>query len=358
MAMRDLLRLKQPLSKLEQLHFAQQLLSLLYAGLPLLNAIELLYQSAPKSWLGWLRSIHADLKKGYSLSHSLKAQGCQFSIEFINFIRVSERSGDLVLALNTICQQLTEQIELRRKIQQSLSYPTITLGTSLLLVIVMMVWVVPIFKDVFGHFQAELPAPTRALIGASTLIEHFFLELFFSLALLLIIFIIAWLNSPRLQKCCDRLTLQIPVLGNLFRLATLTHWCRTLGHLLTSGLPLPDALRITAQSSNHWLSHDFSAEVFKHLTRGWPLGESLQKADPTGVLCDVETLQLLRIGAESGSLPEMLTKRANILGAQLSHKLNTLSQTLEPLLIILVGAIIGGLVIILYLPIFNLGQIV
>ena len=148
------------------------------------------------------------------------------------------------------------------------------------------------------------------------------------------------------------------VLGNLFRLAMLTHWCRTLGHLLSSGLPLPDALRITAQSSNHWLSHDFSAEVFKHLTRGWPLGESLKKADPTGALCDVETLQLLRIGAESGSPPEMLNKRANILGAQLSNQLNTLSQSLEPLLIILVGAIIGGLVIILYLPIFNLGQIV
>jgi len=142
------------------------------------------------------------------------------------------------------------------------------------------------------------------------------------------------------------------------RLATLTYWCRTLGHLITSGLSLPDALRVTAQSSNHWISHDYSAEIFKHLTRGWPLGEALRRADPHHTLFDIETLQLLRIASESGSLPEMLRKRANILGDELSNRLNTLSQTLEPLLIMIVGIMIGSLVIILYLPIFNLGQIV
>jgi len=358
MALRDHPLFKQNLSKQEQLHFAQQLLSLLHAGLPLLNAIELLHQSAPKAWHGWLQSIYIQLKKGYSLSHCLKAQRGHFSMEFINLIRVSERSGDLTLALKTIIQQLTAQIELRRKIQQALSYPIITLTTSFLLVIMMMIWVVPVFKDVFGHFQAELPAPTRILITTSTLIQTFFIELFITATIMFVAFSAAWLKLPCLQKKCDRLSLRIPILGNLFRLATLTHWCRTLGHLLASGLPLPDALRVTAQSSNQWLSHDFSAEVFKHLTRGWPLGAALHKADPKRVLCDVETLQLLRIGAESGSLPEMLNKRADVLGAQLSNQLNTLSQTLEPLLIILVGAIIGGLVIILYLPIFNLGQIV
>ena len=190
------------------------------------------------------------------------------------------------------------------------------------------------------------------------IIEYFFLEI----SALLIgssgLFLIAWLKIPRLQKKCDQLSFCIPMLGKLFRLATLTYWCRTLGHLLDSGLALPDALRVTAQSSNHWLSHDFSAEVFKHLTRGWPLGDALMRADPKHVLFDIETLQLLRIASESGSLPQMLGKRANTLGAQLSNRLNTLSQSLEPLLIMFVGIVIGSLVIILYLPIFNLGQIV
>lgn len=346
------------LSKSEQLHFAQQMLALQQAGLPLLNAIQLLIRSAPTSWQAWLEDIRTLLQKGNSFSFSLNAQNEKFSPEFTNLIRVSERTGDLSLALRTISQQLEAQIELKRKVQQSLTYPAITLSTSFMLVLVMMIWVVPVFKDVFGHFQAELPAPTRILILISTHIQNYFLEITLSILIIISGFICAWLKSSALQKYCDSLLLSIPFFGNLFRLATLSHWCRTLGHLLETGLPLPDALRVTAQSSNHWVSHDFSAEIFKHLTRGWPLGESLKRADPKSKMLDVETLLLLHIGAEGGALAEMLNKRASTLSLQLSSQLNALSQSLEPALILLVGAIVGGLVIILYLPIFNLGQIV
>jgi type IV pilus assembly protein PilC len=222
----------------------------------------------------------------------------------------------------------------------------------------MMIWVVPVFKDVFAHFQAELPIPTKLLIETSSWFEEFYIGIAITLVSLAGLFGLAWIRLPRLQKQCDRISFCIPMIGQLLRLATLTYWCRTLGHLLKSGLPLPDALRVTAQSSNHWLSHDFSAEIFKQLTRGWPFGDAIARADPKHLLFDLETLQLLRIASESGALAEMLQRRASILGSQLSNRLNTLSQSLEPLLIILVGLIIGSLVIILYLPIFNLGQIV
>jgi type IV pilus assembly protein PilC len=350
--------LNRKLSKSDQLHFAQQMLALLQAGLPLLNAIHLLIQSAPPSWRILLEDIRTLLQKGNSFSFCLSAQNGKFSPEFSNLIRVSERTGDLSLALRTISQQLEAQIELRRKVQQSLTYPAITLATSFLLVLVMMIWVVPVFKEVFGHFQAELPAPTRILISISTGIQNFSLEILLGTLIMATGFMYAWQKSSSLQKCCDVLLLRVPFFGNLFRLATLSHWCRTLGHLLETGLPLPDALRVTAQSSNHWVSHDFSADIFKHLTRGWPLGESLKRADPKSRILDTETLLLLHIGAESGGLAEMLNKRATILSSQLSSQLNALSQSLEPALILFVGAIIGGLVIILYLPIFNLGQIV
>ena len=346
------------LNKQDQLHFADQLLTLLEAGLPLLNAIELMYSSAPKAWLPWLSSIHAQLKKGEGFSQCLRAQQNLFSMEFINLIRVSERTGDFNLALKTICQQLDAQIELNRKIQQSMSYPLITLSSSFLLVIVMLIWVVPVFKDVFAHFQAELPTPTKTLIEASSWFEEFYIGIASSLIILTSLFTYSWIKIPRLQKYCDRMSFYIPMIGQLLRLATLTYWCRTLGHLLRSGLPLPDALRVTAQSSNHWLSHDLSAEIFKHITRGWPLGDAIVRADPKRLLFDVETLQLLRIASESGALAQMLQRRATVLSSQLSNRLNSLSQSLEPLLIIIVGLIIGSLVIILYLPIFNLGQIV
>jgi type IV pilus assembly protein PilC len=334
------------------------MLVLLQAGLPLLNAIQLLIQSAPKPWQAWLEDIRALLQKGNSFSFCLSTQDGKFSPEFCNLIRVSERTGDLDLALRTISQQLEAQIELRRKIQQSLTYPIITLATSFLLVLVMMIWVVPVFKEVFEHSQAELPAPTKILISISTGVQNYFQEILLSILLIGTGLIYVWLKSSSVQKYCDALFLRMPFFGNLFRLATLSHWCRTLGHLLETGLPLPDALRVTAQSSNHWVSHDFSAEMFKHLTRGWPLGESLKRADPQSRLLDIETLLLLQIGAESGTLAGMLNKRATTLGSQLSSRLNALSQSLEPALILLVGAMIGSLVIILYLPIFNLGQIV
>jgi len=346
------------LNKQSQLDFAQQLLSLLNAGLALLNAIELIQESSQKSWQPWLEDLLSELKKGNSFSQSLKTQRNHFSIEFINLIRVSERTGDIERALRTICAHLESQIELQRKIQQALSYPLITLTSSLLLVLVMMIWVVPVFKDVFAHFQAELPPPTKALIQISNLINLYFLEISICLIGSSFFFLVAWNKSSTLQKMCDRGSFRIPLIGKLLRLASLTYWCRTLGHLLESGLPLPDALRVTAQSSNHWLSHDCSAEVFKQLTQGWPLGEALKRGDPKSRLFDHETLQLLHIASESGCLSQMLNKRAMTLGSQLSNRLNSLSQTLEPLLIIMVGFIIGSLVIILYLPIFNLGQIV
>ena len=350
--------LKQALTKQEQLHFAQQLLSLLQAGLALLHAIDLIYQTAPKSWRLWLNNLHIHLQAGNSLSRCLILQANRFSAEFINLIAVSERTGDIDLALTTICQQLEAQIELRRKVQQALTYPSITLCTSFALMMVMMIWVVPVFKDVFTHFQADLPAPTQLLIQVSSLIEHFYLQIGLALGSLALLFLLCWKRSIIIQKRCDHFSFRLPILGHLLRLATLTYWCRTLGHLIASGLSLPDALRVTAQSSNHWISHDYSAEIFKHLTRGWPLGDALRRADPNHILFDIETLQLLKIASESGSLPEMLRKRAIILGNELSNRLNTLSQTLEPLLIMIVGIIIGSLVIVLYLPIFNLGQIV
>jgi type IV pilus assembly protein PilC len=358
MGLREKLQYSKNLSALDQFQFAQQLLSLLQVGLPLVNALELIMTSSPKTWWPWLSQLRDLLKKGNSFSHSLRAQKNRFSAEFINLIQVSERSGDLTLALKTICLQLESQIELRRTVQQSLTYPLITLLTSLLLIIVMMVWVIPVFKEVFDQFQAELPTPTRILILISSTVERFFLEILLGLVTCCSCFLFWWLRSISLQKRCDHLSLQIPIVGTLLRIATLTHWCRTLGHLLHSGLALPDALRITAQSSNHWLSHDISAEIFKQLARGWPFGEALSKADPHQILFDQETVQLLRISSESGSLAEMLCKRANILGARLSKQLSNLSHTLEPILILFVGMVIGSIVIILYLPIFNLGHII
>ena len=341
-----------------QLQFAEQLLSLLESGLPLLNAIELLQQVNGPHYGHFLPHLYTKLKQGNSLTQSLLLQEDLFSPEFINLIRVSERTGDLELALRTICRQLSAKIELSSQIRQALTYPLITVISSIFLLVVMMIWVIPVFKEVFTNFRAELPPATALLISTSDAIKESSLLIFLVSFVSIILFVFFWTRSIQLQKICDRISFTLPVFGNLLRLATLSNWCRTLGHLLHSGLALPDAIRVTAQSSNHWLSHDLSAELFKHLTRGWPLRESLHKSDPHLYLFDKETLHLLAIGAESGSLVKMLNKRAEVLQTRLSNELKLLGQTLEPLLMMGIGLIIGALVVILYLPIFNLGQVI
>jgi type IV pilus assembly protein PilC len=281
-----------------------------------------------------------------------------FDPAFIGLIRVSEESGEINLALRTIQQQLHTQIELHRQIQQALAYPFITLGSACLLMIAMIIWVIPVFSDVFSHFNARLPWSTQLLLNAA---EQFTLHLPLmggGIALTLVSSSALWLHHPGFQKRCDQYLLRIPVIGDLFRQSTLACWCRSLGYLMLAGLPALEAMRITAQTSNQWLCHDLSAHIFKSLAQGWSFGEALQRADPRQQFFDHETAQLLQIASASGSLAAMLSSRADALEKQLTSRLKLLSHSLEPILVVFVGLLIGGLVIILYLPIFNLGQIV
>ena len=346
------------LRKQEQLYFFERLLVLLDAGLPLLESITLMHQSASPTWQKTMAFIAHHLSQGERFSQCLSMQHAIFDPAFIGLIRVSEESGDISLALRTIQQQLHTQIELHRQIQQALAYPLITLGSAGLLMVAMIIWVIPVFSDVFSHFNAPLPWSTQLLLSAS---RQFMLYLPITGGVFALVGIsgsLLWLRHPTFQRRCDQYLLQIPVIGDLFRQSTLACWCRSLGYLMQAGLPALEAMRITAQTSNQWLCHDFSALIFKSLAQGWSFGEALQRADPRQQFFDHETIQLLQIASASGALATMLRNRAGALEKQLTSRLKLLSHSLEPILVVFVGLLIGGLVIILYLPIFNLGHIV
>ena len=346
------------LRKHEQLYFVERMLVLLDAGLPILESITLMQQSASPRWQKVMAFIAHHLSQGERFSQCLCMQHAIFDPAFIGLIRVSEESGDTSLALRTIQQQLHTQIELHRQIQQALAYPFITLGSACLLMIAMIIWVIPVFSDVFSHFNAPLPWSTQLLLSASQQFTLYFPVMGCGLALAAMSSSLLWLRHPGFQKRCDQSLLRIPVIGDLFRQSTLACWCRSLGYLMQAGLPALEAMRITAQTSNQWLCHDLSAHIFKSLAQGWSFGEALQRADPRRHFFDHETAQLLQIGSASGSLAAMLSNRASALEQQLTNRLKLLSHSLEPILVVFVGLLIGGLVIILYLPIFNLGQIV
>ena len=346
------------LRKQEQLYFVERMLVLLDAGLPLLESITLMHQSASPAWQKIMAFIVHHLKQGERFSQCLSMQHTVFDPAFIGLIRDSEESGEINLALRTIQQQLHTQIELHRQIQQALAYPFITLGSACLLMIAMLVWVIPVFSDVFSHFNARLPWSTQLLLNAAEQFTLYLPVMGGGIALTLVSSSALWLHHPGFQKRCDQYLLRIPVIGDLFRQSTLACWCRSLGYLMLAGLPALEAMRITAQTSNQWLCHDLSAHIFKSLAQGWSFGEALQRADPQQQFFDHETAQLLQIASASGSLAAMLSSRADALDKQLTSRLKLLSHSLEPILVVFVGLLIGGLVIILYLPIFNLGQIV
>ena len=346
------------LRKKEQLYFVERLLVMLDAGLPLLESIALMQQSASPAWKKVMALIAHHLAQGERFSQCLTMQHTIFDPAFIGLIRISEESGEISLALRTIQQQLHTQIELHRQIQQSLAYPLITLGSAGSLMIAMIIWVIPVFSDVFSHFNAHLPWSTQLLLSTSQQFTLYFPAIACGLALAAVSSSLLWLRHPGFQKSCDQNLLRIPVIGDLFRQSTLACWCRSLGYLMQAGLPALEAMRITAQTSNQWLCHDLSAHIFKSLAQGWSFGEALQRADPQQLFFDHETIQLLQIGAASGALAAMLGNRADALEKQLTSRITLLSHSLEPILVVFVGLLIGGLVIILYLPIFNLGQIV
>lgn len=346
------------LNKQGQLHFVERILVLLDAGLPLLESIALIRQSAPPAWQSALHRVEANLAQGERFSICLAKQDGFLDPAFVGLIRVSEEAGEITRALKTMRDQLSAQIELTRQIQQALAYPLITVGSALLLLITMTLWVIPVFSAVFENFNAALPWPTQLLLSASHHISSYAPVLGILFAIAAIGLSLLWKSHSGFQKACDRRLFQIPIVGDLFRQSTLAYWCRNLGYLMQADLPALEAMRITAQASNQWFSHDVSAHMFKSLAQGWSFSEAMERADPRQRFFDPETRQLLCIGNASGCLGAMLSKRADALGQQLSSQLQLLSHSLEPILIGLVGLFIGGLVIILYLPIFNLGHIV
>lgn len=346
------------LSIRDQILLIRHLASLLHAGLDLLEALHLMLESCPRNWKHILQSIIRDLNDGQGLAGSLSKQRYQFSPICINLIAIGEKTGLLIRSLTLINAQLEEQESLKRQMRQAFIYPCITLSAAAFMILAMMIWVIPSFEDIFLNFNASLPASTQLLISIAR-----FLEAHIELILLSIIssgFIITciWVKSERFQKLCDYHVFSFPYFGKLFRLSAQIAWCRNLAYLLDAGVSTLDSIRITAQSSNHWLIHDLSANLFKQLSQGWELGEALKRSDPKNQFFDLETKHLLHLGAKTGALGSMLHSRYQSLDSELKHQLSLLHQSLEPILVITLGLIIGGLLMTLYLPIFSLGRII
>jgi type IV pilus assembly protein PilC len=328
-----------------QLHLIRQLHSLLKSGFPLLDAIQLME----------LTNIQKSLANGNSLSYAFNKIG--FHPFCVSLLQTGEATGDLVGSLSQAANYLDKQIKLQKKIKKALSYPCIVLSVSAIVLIAMFQWVIPSFESMFANFQAELPWPTRFLINSSHWVQSYFLYLAMTILCLTALLHLIWRRHSQTQQVVDLLLLKLPIFGQIRKSSLLIQWSRNISLLTARGVPILEALKQTALHSNDWISFKFCAQINGYLAQGWSLSESIGQASGQSLLTHREQIQLIKVGEVSGDLPEMLANIANQEEDRLDHIIDQLAQSIEPCLMLIMGLIIGCLVVSLYLPIFEMGQI-
>ena len=243
---------------------------------------------------------------------------------------------------------------IKGQIKSALFYPTAVLVVAAVVVTVIMLFVIPAFKSVFESFGAGLPAPTMMIIAMSDFLVAYWYLLFGAIGGFFYFFMQAWRRSPRMQAAMDRALLKAPIFGDVIRKATIARWLRTLSTMFAAGVPLVEALDSVGGASGNWVYLMATKKIQQEVATGTSLTVSMQNADvfPNMVL------QMSAIGEESGSLDSMLGKAADIFEREVDEAVASLSSLLEPLIMVVLGVLIGGLVVAMYLPIFKLGQVV
>jgi type IV pilus assembly protein PilC len=333
------------LNSVEQLTVSKQFSTLLQAGLPLLDVVSLLEMSF----------VTNSLKQGRTLSASFQHLG--FDMFCISLLQTGEMSGSLAKSFLQIEIYLNKKIEINRKVRRALHYPTIVVLTSSFILWAMMMWVIPSFEQMFSNFQAELPLPTLILISASHWLKNYWMMIGLAIIVSLLIGFQIWQKCLPIQQKTDFLLSRLPIIGPIRKASLLAQWSKNISTLLASGMPILDAMRQSALISNDWLTFKLCSDLNGLLSQGWSLTDSLSRLKAQRYFLSESQLQLIKVGESSGELCSMLELISTQASDQLDELVDGLTQSLEPLLMVIMGLIIGTLVISLYLPIFQMGQI-
>jgi type IV pilus assembly protein PilC len=333
----------------------RQLTTLLHAGVPLLQALHLLERSENKAVLkSLLRDLHGQIENGMALSHALQ-QHTAFDALYCNLVTVGELAGMLDTMLERLANHLEKSEALRMSIRTALVYPTAVLGIALSVTVLILLFVVPAFQNIFASFGAELPWLTRWVIALSEAVEQYGL-LMLSLCIVSMWWLRRQLNKhPHWRHYVHGWLLRIPIAGPLTRHACTARWTRTLATLFSAGVPLTEALEAVQGVTGHLWFQAATQDIRQQLIQGRALSQALDSADG---LFPSMVVQMCAIGEESGALDHMLEKTAEHYEREVDNTVARLSTLLEPFIMVVLGVLIGGLVMALYLPIFQLGQVV
>jgi type IV pilus assembly protein PilC len=346
---------KQKITSKDIAIFSRQLATMMSAGVPMVQAFDIVGRGHNNpSMQEMILAIKADVEGGTSLTASLRKHPLYFDDLFCNLVEAGEQAGVLETLLDKIATYKEKTESLKGKIKKALFYPTAVIVVAILITAIIMIFVIPQFKDLFSSFGADLPAFTRFVMGISDFVAAWWWAILVGVVATVVIASNIWKRSPKFRETLDRLLLKIPVIGAIMHKAALARFCRTTATMFTAGVPLVEALQSVAGATG---STVYEQAVLK-MRDDVATGQSLQLAMRQQGLFPHMVIQMVTIGEESGALDDMLAKVADFYEEEVDNAVDALSSLLEPMIMVILGTVIGGLVVALYLPIFQLGSVV
>ena len=335
--------------------FTRQLAVMMKAGVPLLQAFDIVGKGHNNpSVARLLLDIKTDVETGSSLQQAFLKFPLYFDALYCNLIGAGEAAGILDALLERLATYMEKTQALKSKIKSALFYPISIIVVAFLITAVIMIFVIPAFKELFEGFGAKLPAPTLVLMGISDVFVNYWYLIFGGIGGGLYAFFYFWKRSKKMQDIMDSLLLKLPVFGPLIRKATIARWTRTLATMFAAGVPLVESLDSVAGAAGNAVYFNATKVIQREVSTGSSLTAAMQNTEvfPSMVL------QMCAIGEEAGSLDAMLSKVADFYEAEVDDAVAAISSLMEPVIMVVLGTLIGGMVIAMYLPIFKMGEVI
>ncbi len=335
--------------------FTRQLATMMKAGVPLLQAFDIVGRGNPNpSVTKLLNDIRTDVETGTSLSVAFRKYPLYFDNLYCNLVEAGESAGILDQLLDRLAVYMEKTEGIKQKIKSALMYPISVLIVAFVVTAVIMIFVVPSFEEVFKSFGAELPAPTLFVIAVSKIFVKYWWLIFGGIGGSIYFFMQAWKRNEKMQHIMDRVMLKMPIFGILVDKSCIARWTRTLSTMFAAGVPLVEALDSVGGAAGNSVYASATKKIQQEVSTGTALTTAMTNVN----LFPSMVLQMCSIGEESGAIDHMLGKAADFYESEVDDMVAGISSLMEPIIIVILGTLIGGIVVAMYLPIFKLGQVV
>lgn len=335
--------------------FTRQLATMMKSGVPLLQTFDIVGRGHSNPAVGkLLLDIKSEVETGSSLSQAFRKYPLYFDALYCNLVGAGEQAGILDSLLDRLATYKEKILAIKGKIKKALFYPIAVLVVAFIITAVIMIFVIPAFKEVFSSFGADLPAPTLFVIAISDFFVEWWWLIFGAIGGGLYAFFAAWKRSEKVQMIMDRFLLRLPIFGDIIRKAVIARWTRTLSTMFAAGVPLVESLESVGGASGNYIYKMATRQIQSDVSTGTSLTNAMQDAT---VFPNMVT-QMVAIGEESGALDSMLGKVADFFEQEVDDSVEAMSSLMEPMIMVVLGTLIGGMVIAMYLPLFKLGAVV